>query len=203
MHRLTKRSCCFLATNVCWVIHCKTSVLRGAGGVVANTFETGARQTRRTFVSHLTTSRTSRHRAYPEWFYPLVEDKPFLTFGMPRDVFISMAGAAEFTLGFGLEMLLRAPQLLGLDHPRSNVEAARGRNSLFSDLARIPQARGPSGQFDLGRDALSAETVGAEGCKHRVRIAGGDFFGKQFADDQSKRGAAVAKGDVKTGDGLD
>jgi len=40
--------------------------------------------------------------AYPEWFYPLVEEKPFLTFGMPRDVFIPMAGVAEFTLGFGL-----------------------------------------------------------------------------------------------------
>jgi hypothetical protein len=40
--------------------------------------------------------------AYPEWFYPLVEEKPFLTFGIPRDVFIPMAGVAEFTMGFGL-----------------------------------------------------------------------------------------------------
>jgi hypothetical protein len=40
--------------------------------------------------------------AYPEWFYPLVEERPFLTFGLPRDVFIPMAGVAEFTLGFGL-----------------------------------------------------------------------------------------------------
>lgn len=40
--------------------------------------------------------------AYPDWFYPLVEERPFLTFGMPRDVFIPMAGVAEFTLGFGL-----------------------------------------------------------------------------------------------------
>lgn len=40
--------------------------------------------------------------AYPEWFYPLVVEKPFLTFGMPRDVFIPMAGIAEFTMGFGL-----------------------------------------------------------------------------------------------------
>ena len=30
--------------------------------------------------------------AYPDWFYPLVEEKPFLTFGIPRDVFIPMAG---------------------------------------------------------------------------------------------------------------
>lgn len=40
--------------------------------------------------------------AYPDWFYPLVEEKPFLTFGLPRDVFIPMAGVAEFTMGFGL-----------------------------------------------------------------------------------------------------
>jgi hypothetical protein len=40
--------------------------------------------------------------AYPEWFYPLVIEKPFLTFGLPRDVFIPMAGVAEFTMGFGL-----------------------------------------------------------------------------------------------------
>ncbi len=39
---------------------------------------------------------------YPGWFYPLVEEKPFLTFGMPRDMFIPMAGVAEFTMGFGL-----------------------------------------------------------------------------------------------------
>ncbi|MFK3690862.1 hypothetical protein ACI2J4_11320 [Agrobacterium tumefaciens] len=40
--------------------------------------------------------------AFPDWFYPLVVEKPFLTFGMPRDVFIPMAGVTEFTLGFGL-----------------------------------------------------------------------------------------------------
>tara|TARA_R110002020_G_scaffold25060_3_gene81567 strand:+ start:1860 stop:3038 length:1179 start_codon:yes stop_codon:yes gene_type:complete len=40
--------------------------------------------------------------AYPSWFYPLVAEKPFLTFGLPRDVFIPMAGVAEFTLGLGL-----------------------------------------------------------------------------------------------------
>jgi hypothetical protein len=40
--------------------------------------------------------------AYPEWFYPLVVEKPFLTFGLPRDAFIPMAGVAEFTMGFGM-----------------------------------------------------------------------------------------------------
>jgi hypothetical protein len=40
--------------------------------------------------------------AYPEWFSPLVQERPFLTFGMPEQVFIPMAGVAEFTMGFGL-----------------------------------------------------------------------------------------------------
>jgi hypothetical protein len=40
--------------------------------------------------------------AYPEWFYPLVDDKPFITLGLARDAFIPMAGVAEFTMGFGL-----------------------------------------------------------------------------------------------------
>ncbi|WP_088342955.1 MULTISPECIES: DUF305 domain-containing protein [Rhodomicrobium] len=40
--------------------------------------------------------------AYPDWFTPLVDEKPFLTFGMPREMFIPMAGVAEFTMGFGL-----------------------------------------------------------------------------------------------------
>lgn len=40
--------------------------------------------------------------AYPEWFYPLVVEKPFLTFGLSRDAFIPMAGVAEFTMGFGM-----------------------------------------------------------------------------------------------------
>lgn len=40
--------------------------------------------------------------AYPDWFYPLVQERPLLTFGLPRDVFIPMAGVAEFTMGFGL-----------------------------------------------------------------------------------------------------
>ena len=40
--------------------------------------------------------------AYAEWFYPLVQERPFLTFGLARDTFIPMAGVAEFTMGFGL-----------------------------------------------------------------------------------------------------
>jgi hypothetical protein len=54
--------------------------------------------------------------AYPDWFYPLVEERPFLTFGIPRDAFIPMAGVAEFTLGFGLlaTPLVRRLSALGL-----------------------------------------------------------------------------------------
>lgn len=54
--------------------------------------------------------------AYPAWFHPLVEERPFLTFGLPRDVFIPMAGVAEFTLGFGLlaTPLVRRLSALGL-----------------------------------------------------------------------------------------
>lgn len=40
--------------------------------------------------------------AYPAWFDPLVDEKPFLTLGMPREAFVPMAGVAEFTMGFGL-----------------------------------------------------------------------------------------------------
>ena len=54
--------------------------------------------------------------AYPDWFYPLVEERPFLTFGMARDAFIPMAGVAEFTLGFGLlaTPLVRRLSAIGL-----------------------------------------------------------------------------------------
>jgi hypothetical protein len=54
--------------------------------------------------------------AYPDWFYPLVEERPYLTFGIPRDAFIPMAGVAEFTLGFGLlaTPLVRRLSALGL-----------------------------------------------------------------------------------------
>jgi hypothetical protein len=54
--------------------------------------------------------------AYPDWFYPLVLERPFLTFGIPRDAFIPMAGVAEFTLGFGLlaTPLVRRLSALGL-----------------------------------------------------------------------------------------
>jgi hypothetical protein len=39
---------------------------------------------------------------YPQWFMPLLEDKPFLAFGIPFEPYTTMAGVAEFTLGFGL-----------------------------------------------------------------------------------------------------
>lgn len=39
---------------------------------------------------------------YPQWFLPLLEEKPFLAFGIPFGPYTTMAGVAEFTLGFGL-----------------------------------------------------------------------------------------------------
>lgn len=39
---------------------------------------------------------------YPQWFMPLLEAKPFLAFGIPFEPYTTMAGVAEFTLGFGL-----------------------------------------------------------------------------------------------------
>jgi len=39
---------------------------------------------------------------YPQWFLPLLEEKPFLAFGIPFGPYTIMAGVAEFTLGFGL-----------------------------------------------------------------------------------------------------
>ncbi len=39
---------------------------------------------------------------YPQWFVPLLEEKPFLAFGIPFGPYTTMAGVAEFTLGFGL-----------------------------------------------------------------------------------------------------
>ena len=39
---------------------------------------------------------------YPQWFMPLLQEKPFLAFGIPFGPYTTMAGVAEFTLGFGL-----------------------------------------------------------------------------------------------------
>src|SRR5690606_35888599 len=39
---------------------------------------------------------------YPQWFMPLLEEKPFLAFGIAFEPYTTMAGVAEFTLGFGL-----------------------------------------------------------------------------------------------------
>jgi hypothetical protein len=39
---------------------------------------------------------------YPQWFLPLLEEKPFLAFGIAFGPYTTMAGVAEFTLGFGL-----------------------------------------------------------------------------------------------------
>lgn len=93
--------------------------------------------------------------AYPDWFYPLVEEKPFLTFGMPRDVFIPMAGVAEFTLGFGL---LWSPLVRRL--------------SAIALLAIFFTAVYPFGRIDLVGHALIMAAlflVAADPCKGLIR----------------------------------
>ncbi|WP_111346407.1 hypothetical protein [Acuticoccus sediminis] len=40
--------------------------------------------------------------AYPNWFYPLLDDLPFLTFGFPPELFVMLAGFVEFNLTFVL-----------------------------------------------------------------------------------------------------
>jgi len=53
---------------------------------------------------------------YPQWFQPLLEEKPFLAFGIPFEPYTTMAGVAEFTLGFGLlwTPLVRRLSAIGL-----------------------------------------------------------------------------------------
>ena len=95
--------------------------------------------------------------AYPNWFYPLVEEKPFLTFGMPRDVFIPMAGVSEFTLGFGL---LWTPLVRRL--------------SAVSLLAIFFTAVYPFGRIDLVGHALIMAAlflVAADPCREAKAVA--------------------------------
>lgn len=38
--------------------------------------------------------------AYPQWFYPILAEKPYLTMGIDKDLFIIMAGFVEFSFAF-------------------------------------------------------------------------------------------------------
>lgn len=40
--------------------------------------------------------------AYANWFIPILNEHPYLTFGLPQYSFIIMSGVAEFVMGFGL-----------------------------------------------------------------------------------------------------
>lgn len=42
---------------------------------------------------------------YPNWSYPLLESRPYLTMGLSKEVFMVMAGFVEFTLAFLLVVL--------------------------------------------------------------------------------------------------
>jgi hypothetical protein len=102
--------------------------------------------------------------AYPNWFYPLVEEKPFLTFGMPRDVFIPMAGVAEFTLGFGL---LWSPLVRRL--------------SAVSLLLIFFTAVYPFGRIDLVGHALIMAVlflIAADPCRDAKAVASLDIRGR-------------------------
>jgi len=45
---------------------------------------------------------------YPEWSYPLLESRPYLTMGFSKEIFMVMAGFVEFTLAFLLVVLTGA-----------------------------------------------------------------------------------------------
>lgn len=38
--------------------------------------------------------------SYPNWYYPLLDEKPYLTFGFDQDTFVRLAGFVELTLAF-------------------------------------------------------------------------------------------------------
>jgi hypothetical protein len=40
--------------------------------------------------------------AYADWFIPILNEHPYLTFGLPQYSFVIMSGVAEFAMGFGL-----------------------------------------------------------------------------------------------------
>jgi hypothetical protein len=40
--------------------------------------------------------------AYADWFIPILNEHPYITFGLPQYSFIIMSGVAEFVMGFGL-----------------------------------------------------------------------------------------------------
>src|SRR3712207_9082000 len=90
--------------------------------------------------------------AYPDWFYPLVEEKPFLTFGLPRDVFIPMAGVAGFALGFFplLAPPLRRPSAFGVLLIFNAAGLALGRMGPFGDAPLDWKSVGEGKRVDLG-----------------------------------------------------
>jgi hypothetical protein len=66
--------------------------------------------------------------AYPDWFYPLVEEKPFLTFGMPRDVFIPMTASPSSrwaSVCFGRRWSAGF-RMKGVAHPDPDAAFVRG-----------------------------------------------------------------------------
>jgi hypothetical protein len=144
--------------------------------------------------------------AYAEWFYPLVEERPFLTFGMPRDMFIPMAGVAEFTMGFGLlwTPLIRRLSAVALIiiftaavYPFGRIDLV-GHALIMGTLFLIAADPSPSG-LKLPQMTLAIGSVPAGLLAAMVLIAGA-YWGLHgtFYDYQDQGTAVTAEGQLLT-----
>nr|WP_233280832.1 hypothetical protein [Devosia oryziradicis] len=145
--------------------------------------------------------------AYAEWFYPLVEERPFLTFGMPRDTFIPMAGVAEFTMGFGLlwTPLIRRLSAIALIviftaavYPFGRIDLV-GHAMIMGTLFLIAADPSPSG-LKLGGFVPRMGSVPA-GLLAALVVIGGAYWGLHglFYDEAAHPPAVVdAQGELLT-----
>ncbi|MBU1334891.1 MAG: hypothetical protein KJ944_15145 [Alphaproteobacteria bacterium] len=144
--------------------------------------------------------------AYAEWFYPLVEERPFLTFGMPRDMFIPMAGVAEFTMGFGLlwTPLIRRLSAVALIiiftaavYPFGRIDLV-GHALIMGTLFLIAADPSPSG-LKLPQMTLAIGSVPAGLLAAMVLVAGA-YWGLHgtFYDYQDQSTGVTAEGQLLT-----
>ncbi len=144
--------------------------------------------------------------AFAEWFYPLVEERPFLTFGMPRDTFIPMAGVAEFTMGFGLlwTPLIRRLSAVALIiiftaavYPFGRIDLV-GHALIMGTLFVIAADPSPSGP-DVKRlmPAVAAVPIGLVAA---LVIIGGAYWGLHgvFYDYEGQGGVVAPDGQLLT-----
>ena len=142
--------------------------------------------------------------AYAEWFYPLVEERPFLTFGMPRDTFIPMAGVAEFTMGFGLlwTALIRRLSAVALIviftaavYPFGRIDLV-GHALIMGTLFLIAADPSPSG-LSLKKVAPALGSVPA-GLLAAMLVIAGSYWGLHAAFYDYDRAPVVAGGELLT-----